>query len=68
MHIHEYQCKKCLHKFVLAHPAGEHDKHQVVKCPKCSSTHVTLCFEPLHAPGESGASAGDAEGEKSPAR
>ena len=48
MHLHEYECKRCLHKFMVAHPATEHDKHRIVKCPLCSSTHVKLCFEPLH--------------------
>ena len=48
MHIHEYKCTKCLHKFLVAHPATEQDKHRIVRCPVCSGTHVKLCFEPLH--------------------
>jgi len=52
MQMHEYECTKCLHKFVIVHPHGDHGKHNIVRCPKCSSTHIRLCFKPLVTPEE----------------
>lgn len=50
MHVHEYECKKCLHKFLIAHPSNQQDKHRLVKCPVCGSSHIQFASSPLVPP------------------
>lgn len=54
MRVHEYECTRCKHKFIIAQPPEKYEKHRIVKCPLCSSAHVRLCFEPLETGANSG--------------
>jgi putative FmdB family regulatory protein len=40
MPYYEYECAKCGKRFEEKQTFAEHEQHQKVKCPHCSSTKV----------------------------
>jgi len=40
MPVYEFECAKCQTTFTEKETFEEHDRHPVVKCPKCGSTEV----------------------------
>ena len=45
---YEYECEKCEHTFTTRETFEQHDRHELVKCPKCGSAKVHQLLSTVH--------------------